>query len=153
MKVAKQVSRVGTHILSNDIYFRCSGILGEAIEPLAQPLGPSNSKLLYYSHVLDINMSSTAEDHHIALEPVNQQDVSPSKPHVETSENIHNDPRKFVIGSKGGDVVLELINDVDDLLEPFTAEEERKVIRKVDRLILPYLALCYVFFFVCYCPA
>lgn len=98
-------------------------------------------------------MSLNAEEQHIALEPVHQQEISRSKPQVETTENIQNDPRKFIIGSNGGDVALELINDVDDLLEPFTAEEERKVMRKVDWLILPYLALCYVFFFVCYCPA
>lgn len=83
--------------------------------------------------------------------PAGLQDgeIASTKPQVLRLETVENEPQKFVIGKKGGDIALGLVHNVDELFEPFTADEERKVMRKVDLLILPYLAVCYVFFFVC----
>lgn len=91
--------------------------------------------------------SSYIETHPAAAQP--DEGVAPTKPQIERLETVENAPHKFVIGKKGGDIALGLVHNVDELFEPFTADEERKVMRKVDLLILPYLAVCYVFFFVC----
>ena len=72
----------------------------------------------------------------------------PAKPQIERLETVDNAPHKFIIGKKGGDVALGLVHNIEELFEAFTPEEERRVMRKVDLLILPYLAVCYVFFFV-----
>ncbi|SMR54054.1 unnamed protein product [Zymoseptoria tritici ST99CH_3D1] len=50
--------------------------------------------------------------------------------------------------SGGGDVAQTLFNSPDEIDEPIDPEEERKVVRKIDYMILPYLAVCYVFFYV-----
>lgn len=50
---------------------------------------------------------------------------------------------KFSSKSKDGDVALALFSDPDDLYEPFSEEEEQKLIRKIDFLILPLIAVNY----------
>lgn len=50
--------------------------------------------------------------------------------------------------TRDGDAALALFENVDELHEPVTYEEERKLLRKIDFMILPYLAVCYAFFYV-----
>lgn len=47
-----------------------------------------------------------------------------------------------------GDVALKLFNAAEDMNEPIDPEEERKLIRKVDFLILPLIAVNYAFFYI-----
>ena len=47
-----------------------------------------------------------------------------------------------------GDVALALFQDVDETREPIDPKEERKLIRKVDFLILPLIAVNYAFFYI-----
>ena len=49
--------------------------------------------------------------------------------------------------AKEGDVALALFND-GEFNEPFTPEEEKKLIRKVDFRILPLIAVNYAFFYI-----
>lgn len=70
------------------------------------------------------------------------------KPKDDRLEAVETHTHRFVVGKNGGDVALKLFEDVDELFESYTPEEERKVMRKVDLLILPYLTVCYIFFFV-----
>ncbi|ETN37239.1 uncharacterized protein HMPREF1541_08229 [Cyphellophora europaea CBS 101466] len=55
---------------------------------------------------------------------------------------------KFSSKSNDGDVALALFNDPNDLNEPITPEEEQKLIRKIDFLILPLIAVNYAFFYI-----
>ncbi len=50
--------------------------------------------------------------------------------------------------SGDGDVALALFESVDDPNEPIDREEEKRVVRKIDLMILPYLAVCYAFFYI-----
>lgn len=50
--------------------------------------------------------------------------------------------------SADGDVALTLFDTVDDLHEPIDPEEEKRLVRKIDFMILPYLAVCYAFFYI-----
>ncbi|EXJ88140.1 hypothetical protein A1O1_05068 [Capronia coronata CBS 617.96] len=50
--------------------------------------------------------------------------------------------------SQDGDVALRLFADVDDLHEPIDPGEEKKLIRKIDLLILPLIAVNYAFFYI-----
>jgi Major Facilitator Superfamily len=50
--------------------------------------------------------------------------------------------------SADGDTALALFKTLDELHEPIDPEEERKLVWKIDFMILPYLAVCYAFFYV-----
>lgn len=57
--------------------------------------------------------------------------------------------KKWKISKKGrGDVALALFDSPNEIHEPIDLEEEKKVVRKIDYMILPYLAVCYAFFYV-----
>lgn len=50
--------------------------------------------------------------------------------------------------SADGDVALQLFNTLDDMHEPIDPAEERKLVRKIDFLILPLIAVNYAFFYI-----
>jgi hypothetical protein len=50
--------------------------------------------------------------------------------------------------SKEGDTAMALFNDPNDLHEDVSPAEVRKLIWKIDFMILPYLAVCYAFFYI-----
>lgn len=45
-----------------------------------------------------------------------------------------------------GDVALALFADVDDIGEEIDPEEEKRLVRKIDKLLLPLCASSYIFF-------
>lgn len=47
-----------------------------------------------------------------------------------------------------GDAALALFENSDELHEHVSLEDEKKVLRKIDFMILPYLAVCYAFFYI-----
>lgn len=47
-----------------------------------------------------------------------------------------------------GDAALALFENSDELHEHVSYEDEKKVLRKIDLMILPYLAVCYAFFYI-----
>ncbi|RAO71712.1 uncharacterized protein BHQ10_007724 [Talaromyces amestolkiae] len=47
-----------------------------------------------------------------------------------------------------GDAALALFENSDELHEHVSYEDEKKVLRKIDFMILPYLAVCYAFFYI-----
>lgn len=50
--------------------------------------------------------------------------------------------------SKDVDVAMSLFDHPDQIHEPRDPEEERRLVRKIDLMILPYLAVCYAFFYI-----
>ncbi|KAI0198170.1 putative MFS allantoate transporter [Astrocystis sublimbata] len=46
------------------------------------------------------------------------------------------------------DVAMALFDSPDQINEPIDPAEERKLVRKIDLMILPYLAVCYAFFYI-----
>lgn len=69
----------------------------------------------------------------------------PSVIHRET----HREPSKWKISKTGdGDVAMALFSDPNEIHEPIDPEDEKKLIRKIDFMILPYLAVCYAFFYI-----
>ncbi|KXH66044.1 hypothetical protein CSAL01_05840 [Colletotrichum salicis] len=73
-------------------------------------------------------------------------EFKPSATQFETMEE--GDPQKFKLSRTGGDVALALFDNVGDVHEPIDPEEERRLVRKVDWMILPYISVCYVFFYI-----
>jgi len=49
-------------------------------------------------------------------------------------------------GIEGRDVATQLFTDPEGIHEPFDDAEEKRLVRKIDWMILPYLAVCYAFF-------
>jgi hypothetical protein len=66
--------------------------------------------------------------------------------HEETQRSASLSKFKFSSKSQDGDVALALFDDPDELNEPISPEEEAKLVRKVDWLILPLIAVNYAFF-------
>ena len=64
------------------------------------------------------------------------------------TESLPTTASKWKLSKGDGDVAMKLFSSPDDLHEPFTEEEERKLVWKIDLLILPYLAVCYAFFYI-----
>ncbi|KXH48055.1 hypothetical protein CNYM01_10064 [Colletotrichum nymphaeae SA-01] len=98
-------------------------------------------------------MSTNLSSEHPDLQPSGRQstghgidEFKPSAAQFETMEE--GDPQKFKLSKAGGDVALALFDTVGDVHEPIDPEEERRLVRKVDWMILPYISVCYVFFYI-----
>ncbi|KAL9109084.1 MAG: hypothetical protein Q9227_006175 [Pyrenula ochraceoflavens] len=78
-----------------------------------------------------------------------EADTKPDHVHAEVPSLPPTDHGwKFSKRSADGDTALALFADADAADEHFTPEEERKLIWKIDFMILPYLAVCYMFFYI-----
>lgn len=69
-------------------------------------------------------------------------------PTASHSENLTVDPSWKAAKSKDGDTAMALFDDPDELHEPVDPAEARRVLWKIDFMILPYLAVCYAFFYI-----
>ena len=83
----------------------------------------------------------------------NQGDDKGISAHDEiNSLNLPPTSHKFKFSSKtkdhDGDVALKLFANADDLHAPIDPAEEKKLIRKIDLLILPLIAVNYAFFYI-----
>ena len=69
----------------------------------------------------------------------------PTTAHIETSL-----AQKWHLSSKvsDGDTALALFNNPSDLHEAISPADERALQWKIDLMILPYLAVCYAFFYI-----
>lgn len=78
----------------------------------------------------------------------------PSKMHsTEAPTIIHHENTQLEPGWKtakqvDGDTAMALFNDPDELHEEVDPAEARRVLWKIDMMILPYLAVCYAFFYI-----
>lgn len=74
----------------------------------------------------------------------------PSKDHEEiTVHASHVNSVKAALGpSHDVDVAMTLFDHPDQIHEPRDPIEERRLVRKIDFMILPYLAVCYAFFYI-----
>lgn len=58
-------------------------------------------------------------------------------------------PHKWKLNKAGdGDAAMALFNSPDEVHEPVDPAEEKRIVRKIDFMILPYLAVCYAFFYI-----
>ena len=76
------------------------------------------------------------------------QDVKPKALH---QEGLAPSPptSKWKLSKTGdGDTAMALFDRPDALEEPVDPAEEKKLIRRIDFMILPYLAVCYAFFYI-----
>lgn len=68
--------------------------------------------------------------------------------HIEDADAEDLRHMKFKSARGGADTALALFSDVDEISQPHDPAEEKELIRKIDWMILPYLSVCYVFFYV-----
>ena len=78
-----------------------------------------------------------------------EQVGEPSTTHNETLSPATTHP-KWHLSSRNadGDTALALFNNPDELHEAISQADERALQRKIDFMILPYLAVCYAFFYI-----
>lgn len=80
---------------------------------------------------------------------VNNDKPAEAEPQHVESTNATSSSRNFKVSKTGdGDVALALFSSPDDAKEPIDPLEEKKLVRKIDLMILPLLAVCYVFFYI-----
>lgn len=91
----------------------------------------------------------------VALSPPEEILGRPSKEetqlHLEqVIANVAGDaPNKFIVSRTGdGDVALGLFDNPDQVHEAIDPRTERSLMRRVDWMILPYIAVCYAFFYI-----
>lgn len=70
--------------------------------------------------------------------------------HAETTSALDTDATsKWKVSKAGdGDVAMALFDSPDEMHEPIDPKEEARVVRKIDFMILPYLSVCYMFFYI-----
>jgi sugar phosphate permease len=57
--------------------------------------------------------------------------------------------QKWALSRSGaGDTAMALFANPDDVHAPYDKAEEKKLVRKIDFIIIPYLAVCYAFFYI-----
>ncbi|KAH9232477.1 hypothetical protein K456DRAFT_1750859 [Colletotrichum gloeosporioides 23] len=79
----------------------------------------------------------------------NAEGIHETKSSAAQLENIEEaDLRKFKLSESGGDVALALFDNVGGIHDPIDPKEDRKLVRKVDWMILPYISVCYAFFYI-----
>jgi hypothetical protein len=82
---------------------------------------------------------------------IEQGDSKPSAIHAETLSPANSSPhQKWHLSSKAadGDTALALFNNPDELHEAISPADQRALQWKIDLMILPYLAVCYMFFYI-----
>ncbi|KAL0257033.1 hypothetical protein SLS55_007843 [Diplodia seriata] len=55
---------------------------------------------------------------------------------------------KWTFSRGDGDTAAALFREPGEIHEPRDPEEEKRLVRKIDYMILPYLAVCYAFFYI-----
>lgn len=77
-----------------------------------------------------------------------RQDIKNGEPTTFHQESVVSNSNKWVPFSSaaGGDVAQALYEDGTP--EPYTVDEERRLVRKIDLMIIPYLSVCYAFFYI-----
>lgn len=85
---------------------------------------------------------------------VPSEPTSGSKAHIaEAPTIVHAESNQEQIKFKtaknaDGDTAMALFDDPDELHEEVDPAEARKLLWKIDFMILPYLAVCYAFFYI-----
>ncbi|KAJ5884382.1 hypothetical protein N7504_011954 [Penicillium tannophilum] len=79
----------------------------------------------------------------MAEAPPSNVPVKPAATHVEGS-GIPTDTGKI----HDGDAALALFDNLEDMHETFEPGEEKKLVRKIDLMILPFLSVCYAFYYI-----
>lgn len=74
--------------------------------------------------------------------------MKPSVVHAETLSPQSTLPKWKVSRTGDGDTALALFADPSDLHDAISPADERRLQRKIDFMILPYLAVCYAFFYI-----
>ncbi|KAK0798819.1 hypothetical protein LTR91_015652 [Friedmanniomyces endolithicus] len=78
--------------------------------------------------------------------PIREKDADIT--HAETASAVEHHAKWKVSKAGDGDVAMALFNSPDEIHEPIDPAEEARVVRKIDLMILPYLAVCYAFFYI-----
>jgi hypothetical protein len=82
----------------------------------------------------DLGKSNVEE---IEAEPIATSDVECAEPGLKTT-----------LVNQDVDVAMSLFDHPDQIHETCDPEKEKELVRKIDLMILPYLAVCYAFFYI-----
>ncbi|KAJ9662694.1 hypothetical protein H2201_005978 [Coniosporium apollinis] len=69
-------------------------------------------------------------------------------PQIDDTLQTSDGPKSALSRTGDGDTALALFGSPDELHEPIDPAEAKRLVRKIDYIILPYLAVCYAFFYI-----
>jgi len=75
-------------------------------------------------------------------------EISPDEPTVTHDEGNQVQSKWKMAKSGDGDTAMALFSDPSELHEQYDPKEMRRLLWKIDFMILPYLAVCYAFFYI-----
>lgn len=75
-------------------------------------------------------------------------DITPDGPTVTHEEGNQEQSKWKMTKGSDGDTAMALFSDPAELNEQIDPKEMRRLLWKIDFMILPYLAVCYAFFYI-----
>ncbi|KAK8199266.1 putative MFS allantoate transporter [Phyllosticta capitalensis] len=78
--------------------------------------------------------------------PSRQNDVKATAEHIEDAPSTYDNGK--MPAARDGDAAMAVLRDAEALHEPIDPAEEKRLVRKIDFRILPYIAVCYAFFYI-----
>ena len=85
----------------------------------------------------------------VVIKKYNMDGIKPSAVHEEGVKTKRRIRERWKTSRTGdGDTAMALFSDPEEVNENIDLREERKLERKIDLMILPYLAVCYAFFYI-----
>jgi hypothetical protein len=83
------------------------------------------------------------------LQSLGGSDINKDNNNTPTANHEEDAPVKPTwMSGKEGDTAMALFDNPDELHEDIDPAEARRVLWKIDLMILPYLAVCYAFFYI-----
>ncbi|KAI0965332.1 putative MFS allantoate transporter [Xylaria arbuscula] len=89
-------------------------------------------------------ISQSARD--MASNVTKSDDIGPAS--AVHHERVSASPAPKGVAARDVDVAMALFDTPEQIHEPLDPVEEQKLVRKIDLMILPYLAVCYAFFYI-----
>lgn len=80
--------------------------------------------------------------------PSDVKNGEPTAIHQEEALSPSTTAGKWKLSRGDGDAAMALFRDPAEIHEPRDPEEEKRLVRKIDYMILPYIAVCYAFFYI-----
>ncbi|KAH9884054.1 putative MFS allantoate transporter [Xylariomycetidae sp. FL2044] len=112
--------------------------------PLNVYIDPSEPKIA----IIAMTPGSTCEAHQASMEQTSARSSKISPGATEHHEHRAAPLKAAESLSRDVDVAMALFDTPEQVNQPRDPEEERKLVRKIDLMILPYLAVCYAFFYI-----
>ena len=111
-----------------------------------------NSGTLVMKMEMDRSQGESSSSEHsspLDVEAKSSQEQRGVKPQITHEENAPQRRSRWKLSKTGdGDTAMALFDRPESPEEPVDPDLEKKLVRRIDSMIIPYLAVCYAFFYI-----